>query len=343
MLMLKIGTDCSGIDAPIFALRLLGVKYHHAFSSDIDKDCRCVIKANSNPDELYHNMQGRDMQQMPRVDIYVCGFPCQPFSNMNCQKTSSDKRRTVFESVFEYIESKRPSIFILENVRNLLSMDDGRIFERIMKDLNSLDYNITHSVLNSKNFGVPHSRTRLWIVGIRQCKQRVKFQWPTYIACKVAAIDLIEPVYNDDLSKEVSQYYVKALIRMNVPRTHIGLIEFCQLTMRKRPHTKGNCDVTKDELEKLCPRTICPCLVRHDPGIYVNHLHRYITGREALSLQGFPKSFKYPNSSNEWNKKIRKMCGNSMTVHVLASIMSSALKSIGHVGGKPVTAMNMST
>lgn len=336
---LSIGTDCSGIDAPVFALKLLAVKYTHAFSSDIDKDCRRVIKANSCPEELYHNMQGRDLSQMPRVDIYVCGFPCQPFSNMNCKKDTRDLRRTVFESVFEYIKHKRPTIFLLENVRNLVGMDNGKIFERIMRDLNSLDYNVSYNILNSKNFGVPQSRTRLWIVGIRKCKQKSKFKWPNYIPCKVSAIDLIEPTYSAELSEEVSPYYVKALLRMNVPRSHVGLIEFCQLTMRKRPHKQGNCDVTKDELLKLCPRAISPCLVRHDPGIYVNHLHRYITGREALALQGFPKSFKYPTDGREWNKKIRKMCGNSMTVHVVASILYEALVSVGENPGKPVKAV----
>ena len=86
---IKVGTDCSGIEAPIEALRQMGIKFIHEFSSEIDKYCIQSIKANYNPKILFGDPDGyfpngditkRDIKDIPDIDLYVCGFPCQPFS-----------------------------------------------------------------------------------------------------------------------------------------------------------------------------------------------------------------------------------------------------------------------
>ena len=123
---LRIGTDCSGIEAPIQALRQLGIPHRHVWSSDIDKFCIQSIKSNYDPERLYGDPNGpypdgditkRDHSTLPDIDLYVCGFPCQPFSIAGDRKGFEDKRGNVFWSCLDVIKVKQPKYFILENVK----------------------------------------------------------------------------------------------------------------------------------------------------------------------------------------------------------------------------------
>ena len=77
---LKIGTDCSGIEAPVVALNILDIKYTHEFSCDNDKYAKETIMHNYKPKIFYDDIFGRDHSKLPDIDLYCCGFPCQSFS-----------------------------------------------------------------------------------------------------------------------------------------------------------------------------------------------------------------------------------------------------------------------
>ena len=106
---LRIGTDCSGIEAPIEALKKICInynfKYKHIFSSEIDKYAIKYIKANHNPEILYEDMKERDVKTIPDIDIYISGFPCQPFSRANKFKTKIDPRLNLFECCVDVIKN----------------------------------------------------------------------------------------------------------------------------------------------------------------------------------------------------------------------------------------------
>lgn len=106
-----------------------------------------------------------DPARMPDFDLICAGFPCQSFSIAGKRKGFDDTRGTLFFEVARLIAAKRPAFFLLENVPGLLSHDGGRTLETIFSALVELGYHFEWCVLNSKNFGVPQQRKRLYIVG----------------------------------------------------------------------------------------------------------------------------------------------------------------------------------
>ena len=104
-------------------------------------------------------------KEMPDFDLLCAGFPCQPFSVAGKRLGFNDTRGTLFHEISRLLSEKRPSFFLLENVPGLLSHDNGRTFKAILSVLIELGYSLEWCVLNSKNFGVPQQRKRLYIVG----------------------------------------------------------------------------------------------------------------------------------------------------------------------------------
>lgn len=100
-----------------------------------------------------------------KVDVICGGFPCQAFSIAGNQLGFEDARGTLFYEIARAAEQVKPRYLFLENVRNLLSHDKGKTFERMLKILDELGYDAEWQVLNSKNFGVPQNRERVFIIG----------------------------------------------------------------------------------------------------------------------------------------------------------------------------------
>jgi len=147
---LRVGTDCSGIEAPIVALKQLGVPFSHEFSSEVDKHCVATIKANFSPKIIFNDMTKRNVKDIPDIDLYVCGFPCQPFSTAGSRNGISDPRGTIFWECVRVIQRKKPIVFVLENVKGLLSINNGETFHSMMHTLNSLKgYTIDWRILNT--------------------------------------------------------------------------------------------------------------------------------------------------------------------------------------------------
>lgn len=117
--------------------------------------------------ELYYNDATKiDTGELPNFDILLAGFPCQAFSIAGKRQGFNDTRGTMFFEVARILRDKRPLYFILENVKGLLNHDGGKTFQTILKILSDIGiYSIEWAALNSKHFGVPQNRERVFIVG----------------------------------------------------------------------------------------------------------------------------------------------------------------------------------
>lgn len=104
-------------------------------------------------------------RDLPEADCYCAGFPCQAFSIAGKQGGLEDTRGTLVFEVLRLAQERQPKILFFENVKGLLSHDNGRTFATILNAITELGYDVQWKILNSKNFGVPQNRERVFIVG----------------------------------------------------------------------------------------------------------------------------------------------------------------------------------
>ena len=133
------------------------------FSSEFNKACQQVYSLN------YGDIPSGDITKInemniPNFDILSAGFPCQPFSISGKKKGFEDTRGTLFFDICRIIKAKEPKVVLLENVRHLIQHDKGKTFKVILKHLLDLGYNVSYKVLNAKDFGLPQTRERVFIV-----------------------------------------------------------------------------------------------------------------------------------------------------------------------------------
>ena len=296
--MIRVGTDCSGMDTPIYALEKLSIPYSHEWACDIDKYARQTIMANYNPKRLYTDMTTRDVNDLPDIDLYVAGFPCQTFSIAGQQKGFNDERGQIFFYCLDVINHKNPKYFILENVKGLYHHDKGNTFKIIMNELNKTNYNIYHQILNAKHYDCPQSRPRIYIIGVRKDLNK-PFEFPKPIPLQKSLKDIIDYT---DLTQHPCMPSVRHITdQLDISKSFfdLGFIEY-----NKRVNTEyADCVVAKNQM-------------------YNGFIGRYANTLELLRLQGFDDDFNVVVSKTQ----IKRQIGNAMNVNVLMHILERLLK-----------------
>jgi DNA (cytosine-5)-methyltransferase 1 len=149
-----------------FRLGLERAGWQCVWANEWDKYAAQTYRKNFGEKELIEgDIRDIDTDKIPNVDLLCGGFPCQSFSIAGKRKGTEEARGTLFAQIVRVASAKRPKILLLENVKGLLSSDDGRDFAKIIRVLGNLGYLLEWQVLNSKYFGVPQNRERVFIVG----------------------------------------------------------------------------------------------------------------------------------------------------------------------------------
>ena len=133
--------------------------------SEIDKYAIQIYEKHFSGVYNYGNATRINPRELPDFDILVGGFPCQAFSVAGKRRGFNDTRGTLFFDIARICSEKRPRYLVLENVKGLLSHDNGKTFQTILGVLSDMGYGVEWQVLNSKNYGVPQNRERVFIVG----------------------------------------------------------------------------------------------------------------------------------------------------------------------------------
>lgn len=204
--MIIVGSDFSGVGAFNQALIRLGINYEEIFACDMDKYARFTFIHNYGEPTYYpENVYDRKIPK-ESLDIYMTSPPCQAFSLAGKRKGEEDKRGVLFYNSHEFIQKNNPRYFIFENVKGLLSDDNGRTFQRwidylggksvngtqtMFPEENAVPYHVYYQVLNAKDYGVPQNRERIFIIGIRDDSDN-NFTFPKPFPLKKRLKDMLE-------------------------------------------------------------------------------------------------------------------------------------------------------
>jgi DNA (cytosine-5)-methyltransferase 1 len=192
---IKLLSLFSGIGAFEKALDRLNIDYELVNYCEIDKFASKSYSLIHGVDESLNlwDITKVNEKELPDFDFMTYGFPCTSFSIAGLRKGFDDKRtgHLFFESL-RIAKYKKPKYMIAENVKGLLSMDNGDCFEEILKCLDLAGYNNYCKVLNAKDYGIPQNRERVFIVSIRKDIDNLSFSFPDRIKLELKLRDLIE-------------------------------------------------------------------------------------------------------------------------------------------------------
>ncbi|MBP9802386.1 DNA cytosine methyltransferase [Patescibacteria group bacterium] len=290
--------------------------FNTVFANDFEKSCAYTYNKNFKTSKLIvEDIRKIVIDDLPEFDFLLGGFPCQAFSIAGYRKGFKDEkgRGNLFFDIAKIIEKRKPTGFLLENVKNLRNHDDGRTFKIIKETLENLGYSIKYKILNSMEYGnIPQNRERIYIVGFKNKKYLDNFDFPQATKLKTKITELLEKnvdqkyYYNDKpLYKKIKDFIKKEGTVYQWRRQYV------------RENKKG----------------VCPTLTAnmgtggHNVPIIKDHKGiRKLTPLECFRIQGFPKDFSLPN--NLADSALYKQAGNSVTVPVIEAVAKQMLTAL---------------
>ena len=277
----------------------------NVFTSEWDKDAQLMYEANFG-EKPYGDITQISPKDIPDHDILLAGFPCQPFSIIGNMQGFSDTRGTLFFNIEEILRVKKPYAFMLENVKQLRTHDNGRTFKIILKKLEELGYYIHSTVLNALDFGLPQKRERTVIVGF---KENVAFKFPRKTGDFTPLSEILESEELIDKKLFASQ----------------DIFAKRQAKIKAEPFYPSVWHENKGGNISILPFS---CALR--AGGSYNYLlvngNRRLSSRELLRLQGFPENFKIVVGYGA----MRKLTGNSVAVPVFKAVAGEIVKAINN-------------
>ena len=138
------------------------------WANDLYRDAVETYQKNIGNHIVCEDISKISTSDIPDCDIVIGGFPCQGFSVANTKRHVDDERNVLYKQLLRVIRDKNPKFFLAENVKGILSIGKGKVFQMILDDFQSIGYNVQYRVLNAADYGVPQTRLRVIIVGVRK-------------------------------------------------------------------------------------------------------------------------------------------------------------------------------
>lgn len=137
------------------------------WANDLYEDAVETYKHNLGNHIVCEDISKVDAEDIPECDIIIGGFPCQGFSVANMKRHEADERNALYKQLIRVIDAKKPKFFLAENVKGLTNLAKGSVFKMILNDFSELGYKVSHKILNAADYGVPQTRQRVIIIGVR--------------------------------------------------------------------------------------------------------------------------------------------------------------------------------
>ncbi len=276
------------------------------FSSEIDKYAQMTYSANFG--EIPHgDITKIDPKEIPKFDILLAGFPCQPFSNAGLKKGFNDTRGTLFFDIAKIVKYHQPKVVFLENVKGFKNHDKGKTFKVVKTTLENLGYKVFEKILNAKYYGVPQNRERIYIIGF--LNHDIDFKFPEKTEQKVKVGDILDDEVDEKytISDKLWAGHQRRKLEHKAKGNGFGYSIF---NHNSEYTSTLSARYYKDGSEVLIEQK--------------NKNPRKLTPREAGRLQGFPNNFKIVVSDTQAYKQF----GNSVAVPVIEELAKSILEEL---------------
>ena len=279
---------CGGTDVGLLGdFEFLGNHYASndleiVYANDIDDNACNIFKENFGIEPDNRDIREVTSDEIPEFDILTGGFPCQSFSIIaqNPKRLGvKDERGKLFFEMCRILREKQPKCFIAENVKGILTANKKSAFPLIIKEFEESGYDVSYSILNSANYGVPQKRERVIIVGFRK-DLGIKFEFPDVIVSDEEAFTPLSKVIENEVDEKYffSQRAVDGMMRKRASMNK----------GRAQDITKP-CNTVGAHLAKVS-------LNSTDPVLLVYERYRRFTPREVARIQSFPENFELVGS-----------------------------------------------
>jgi DNA (cytosine-5)-methyltransferase 1 len=289
MKIVSLFSGAGGLD-----LGLINAGHEIIWANDIDADSCKTYRLNIGDHIVCSDISTINLDEIPDGEVIVGGFPCQGFSMANMLRTVDDERNKLYKQFYRIINGKKPKYFIAENVRGILSLDNGNVIKKIVKDFSDAGYRVQYKPFNTADYGVPQTRIRVIIAGTRNdLPQELDFQFPepthdktNWVTISSALQGIPDP--EDTRSKFKNHIYSKYKI---TNRNFTGHRETDpnkpSPTILARGNGKGGV-----------------CAIQHPTN------HRRMSVRESATVQTFPLDFEFVGSMGSMYRQV----GNAVPV-----------------------------
>lgn len=291
------------------------VGFSTVFANDFEPKCAEAYNLNfKTPKLVVEDITKIQTKDIPSFDLLLGGFPCQAFSIAGYRHGFNDLkgRGNLFLDIARIINDKKPIGFLLENVKNLKSHDNGKTFKVIEQTLQDLGYFVKTKVLNSMEYGnVPQNRERIYIVGFKDKEKTNMFEFPKQIKLTKSIKDILEKKVDEKYyynNKPLYEHLKDEIYKENI------------VYQWRRKYVREN------------KKGVSPTLTanmgmggHNVPIIFDGVGIRKLTPRECFRLQGFPDSYMLPEIADS---ALYKQAGNSVTAPVLKRIAEQIIKVI---------------
>lgn len=354
MSKISLATLFSGIGAPEFAAREVFGEVETIFACEIDKFARQSYQANHDaPLAFYEDVCDLDARAYAgQIDILVGGSPCQDFSIAGQRAGENGERGNLIWQFYRIVSEARPSVFVYENVKGFLSIDGGKSYQRFLDALRGLGYHCHAEILNTKDYGIPQNRERLYIVGFLNADEYYAFSLAPKTGCGRLAdfldTSVEEKYFLSDRAlahfrpKDANESIANTLTtnpghrRTDASIKVAGELDIPTFQRARQIYDTDGVSPTlltaknNQETPKVIQRSrefnkgaeFEPCHTISSNSFEQNNLLkseriRKLTPRECLRLQGFPEGFKIVVSDTQTYRQ----AGNAMSVNVVKMIL----------------------
>jgi DNA (cytosine-5)-methyltransferase 1 len=286
------------------------------WANEFDKNACITYRKNFKHQLIEGDVLQLDIDAIPKIDILTAGFPCQPFSVAGYRKGFDDNRGNHFFRILDFVDTMRPVVVFLENVKNLYTHDNGKTMKVIEESLRERNYSFQAKVLNTKDYGnIPHNRERIFMVAFD--KNVVKnpellFEFPKEEKLTKTIKDVISNEKVEDNFYYGIDKYMYAMLEESM-KSEDTVYQF------RRQYVREN-------KSKVCPTLTANMGTggHNVPLIKTKYGFRKLTPRECLRFQGFPDTFKIPTEIS--NSSVYKQSGNSVSVPVIQAVSKKILE-----------------